>query len=30
VNGEAETVTFRNPPELDALAADNGRGVQEP
>lgn len=25
VDGEAETVTFRNPPELDALAADNGR-----
>ena len=30
VDGEAETVTFRNPPELDALAADNGHGVQEP
>ena len=24
VDGEAETVTFKNPPELDALAADNG------
>ena len=24
VDGEAETVTFRNPPELDALAADSG------
>ena len=30
VDGEAETVTFRNPPELSALAADNGHGVQEP
>jgi len=24
VDGEAETVTFKNPPELDALAADSG------
>jgi 4-hydroxy-3-methylbut-2-enyl diphosphate reductase len=24
IDGEAETVTFRNPPELDALATDNG------
>jgi len=25
VDGQAETVTFRNPPELDALAAESGR-----
>ena len=25
VDGQAETVTFKNPPELDALAAESGR-----